>query len=124
MSELKNPRKQRKPSVGRGGVPTPPGFEAHPERRHNGAWKKEDTPRYKLEKMMTLSESEIKDIVNNPKASLFERKLATCIGRGNWREIEGMINQVYGKPREEVTVRRGKPEESLSDAELDEAIFG
>lgn len=95
----KNPTKQRKPSVGRGGVPTPPGFEAHPERRHNGAWKKEDTARYKLEQMLKLSESELKDVATNRDAPLFERKLATCIATGKWKEIEGMMNQVYGQPK-------------------------
>ncbi len=98
---IKNPTKQgkRKPSVGRGGVPTPPGFEAHPERRHNGAWKKEDTARYKLEQMLKLSESELRDIATDKEAPLFERKLANCIATGKWREIEGMMNQVYGQPK-------------------------
>jgi hypothetical protein len=96
----KNPIKQRKPSVGKGGVPTPPGFEAHPERRHNGAWKKEDTPRYKLEQMMKLTEPELKQLASDNDAPLFERKLAQCINRGDWKAIEGMINQVYGMPKQ------------------------
>ena len=58
---MANPTKQRKPSIGKGGVPTPPGFEAHPERRHNGAWKKEATARYKLEKMLVLTADELND---------------------------------------------------------------
>lgn len=97
---LTNPTKQRKPSFGKGGVPTPPGFEAHPERRHNGAWKKEDTARYKLEQMLKLSESELMALVQNEKAPLFERKLASCITTGKWKEIEGMMNQVYGAPKQ------------------------
>lgn len=100
----KNPTKQgikkRKPSVGKGGVPTPPGFEAHPERRHNGAWKKEDTARYKLEQMLKLSEAELRDLATDKEAPLFERKLANCIAIGKWKEIEGMMNQVYGQPKQ------------------------
>lgn len=100
----KNPTKQgtkkRKPSVGKGGVPTPPGFEAHPERRHNGAWKKEDTARYKLEQMLKLSEAELRNITTDKEAPLFERKLANCIATGKWKEIEGMMNQVYGQPKQ------------------------
>lgn len=109
--EHKNPTKQRKPSVGRGGVPTPPGFEAHPERRHNGAWKKEDTARYKLEQMLKLTSDELKKVAGDDDAPLFERKLATCIAKGNWKEIEGMMNQVYGQPKQKIenTIITPKP---------------
>ena len=96
------PTKQRKPSFGKGGVPTPPGFEAHPERRHNGAWKKESTPRFKLEKMMELSLAEINAIADDADAPLFERKLANAIIDGEWKTIEGMTNQVYGYPKQSV----------------------
>ena len=96
----KIPTKQRKPSVGKGGVPTPPGFEAHPERRHNGAWKKEDTARYKLEQMLKLTADELKKLATDNEAPLFERKLAQCIAKGNWKEIEGIMNQVYGQPKQ------------------------
>lgn len=100
QKQLANPTKQRKPSFGKGGVPTPPGFEAHPERRHNGAWKKEDTARYKLEQMLKLSEAELRALAQDKDAPLFERKLATCIATGKWKEIEGMMNQVYGAPKQ------------------------
>jgi hypothetical protein len=99
QEQSENPTKQRRPSFGKGGVPTPPGFEAHPERRHNGAWKKEDTARYKLEQMLKLSESELGNLAQYKDAPLFERKLATCIATGKWKEIEGMMNQVYGQPK-------------------------
>lgn len=68
--------------------------------RHNGAWKKEDTARYKLEQMLKLSESELRDIATDKEAPLFERKLANCIATGKWKEIEGMMNQVYGQPKQ------------------------
>lgn len=85
--------------------------------RHNGAWKKEDTARFKLEQMLKLSEKELKSIVVDKEAPLFERKLATCIANGNWREIEGMMNQVYGQPKQkiETTVTAPKPLVDLSE---------
>lgn len=111
------PRKQRKPSVGRNGVPTPPGFEAHPERRHNGAWKKTETARYKLEQMIKLTEQELEKISEDPNRSLFERKLATAIKKAQWKEIEAIINQVYGIPKqtiEQTNIEAPKPLEDLS----------
>lgn len=70
--------------------------------RHNGAWKKEDTARYKLEQMLKMSELELKELASNREAPLFERKLAMCIAKGNWKEIEGMMNQVYGQPKQKI----------------------
>jgi len=79
--------------------------------RHNGAWKKEDTARYKLEQMLKMSEPELKDLAGNREAPLFERKLAMCIAKGNWKEIEGMMNQVYGQPKQKIeqTITAPKP---------------
>ena len=79
--------------------------------RHNGAWKKEDTARYKLEQMLKLPEEELKAVATDREAPLFERKLATCIAKGQWKEIEGMMNQVYGQPKQKIeqTVIAPKP---------------
>ena len=65
-----------------------------------GFWKKEATARFKLERMMTLSEAEINAIRDDVDASYFERKLATCISNGDWAELQGMMNQVYGMPKQ------------------------
>lgn len=65
-----------------------------------GFWKKEATARYKLEKMIQMSRAELEKIIKNPKAPVFEKKLAQCIIDGEWKEIEGMINQVYGTPKQ------------------------
>lgn len=93
----------RKPSVSPlNGVPTPPGFEAHPERRHNGAWKKEDNPRYKLEQMMKMNEDELRVIIGDADAPMFERQLAKWIIKGDWKVIESQINQVLGAPKQQV----------------------
>lgn len=110
-----NPTKQRKPSVGRGGVPTPDGFEKYPERRHNGAWKKEDTARYKLEQMIKLSQDEIMEIANNKEAPLFERRIArSLLKENNWQVTEKMINQVYGMPKQQVEQTNLEPPKPLS----------
>lgn len=79
--------------------------------RHNGAWKKEDTARYKLEQMLKLTEGELCSLAQNTDAPLFERKLATCIAKGQWKEIEGMMNQVYGAPKQQIdhTIAEPKP---------------
>ena len=79
-------------------------FGNKPENRHNGAWKKEDTPRFKLEQMMKLSEQEIEGIINDELAPKFEKKLAEALRDGNWNVIREMIDQVYGKAKESVDV--------------------
>lgn len=70
--------------------------------RKPGNWKREDTPRYKLEQMMKLTSEELQKIAEDKKSPLFERKLATMINSGDWSVYAGMITQVYGKPKEEV----------------------
>lgn len=70
--------------------------------RHNGAWKKEDTARYKLEQMLKLSEAELLALEKDREAPYFERKLAGCINKGDWATLAGMMNQVYGMPKQEV----------------------
>ena len=70
--------------------------------RNPGGWKKTDTARFKLEQMLKLSENELKNIALDKEAPLFERKLANCIAKGQWKEIEGMMNQVYGQPKQKI----------------------
>lgn len=97
-----NATKQANVKAGRGGIipPVDKQFgQPNGNPRHNGAWKKEDTARYKLEQMLKLSESELRSLAQDKDAPLFERKLATCIATGKWKEIEGMMNQVYGQPK-------------------------
>lgn len=89
-------------------VKTPPnptgkgGFADNPQNRNPGGWKKEDTPRYKLEQMMKLSADELRKVAEDKDAPLFEQKLAIAIKNGQWREIKEMIQEVYGKPKESV----------------------
>lgn len=117
MSENIVPTKQRRPSVSPiSGAPTPPGFEAHPERRHNGAWKKENTPRYKMEKLLSSTQEELEEHQKNPEvfvstiASILLRlKTVTATDKAMELEsvvksLERMINQVYGTPKQSVDV--------------------
>lgn len=85
----------------------PTGFHTNPERRNPGGWKKSDTPRYKLEQMMKLSEEELLAIAEDKSAPKFEQKLAIAINNGEWREIKEMIQEVYGKPKESVDISSG-----------------
>lgn len=81
------------------------GFHTNPERRHNGSWHKEDTPRYWLETMMKMEEDELMGIWNDTRNPLFKRKIARCIRDGDWKELKEMIQEVYGKmPEMQITV--------------------
>ena len=72
-------------------------------KRSNGSWKKEDTPRYQLEQMIKMKADEVVKIANDPDAPLFSRRLARSLLKENkWNVTEAMINQVYGKPKEVV----------------------
>lgn len=73
------------------------GLDKNPQNRHHGAWHKEDTPRYWLETMMKMKDSELEAIIASKESSTFKKKLAECILNGEWTEIKEMIEQVYGK---------------------------
>lgn len=77
--------------------------------RSTGAWKKENTARYKLEQMMQLKESELIAIVTNESLPYFDRKIAKSINEGDWKVLESMINQVYGAPKQHLEVEPVQP---------------
>ena len=69
--------------------------------RHNGAWRKEDTARYKLERMYELTQEQVVAIANDKDAPLFERRLARSLLKENDFSVsERMMNQTYGAPKE------------------------
>ncbi len=103
MTTTKQEVRNTNGTFGKGHTPTT-SFADRPEDRHNGAWKKEDTPRFKLEQMMKLSQLELGEVIDDVEAPLFERKLATAIRDGNWTVIKEMTQEVYGKPKESVDV--------------------
>ena len=80
------------------------GFGDNPHHRSTGHWKKEDTPRYKLEQMMKMSAQELQDIILTENIPLFEEKLATAIIESDWKTIREMIAEVYGNPKTSVDV--------------------
>jgi len=86
-----------------GGIP-PAGFNAHPEHRHNGAWKKEETARYKLELIIKMSDTELQELIDDLTTPRFDKNMAVAVQNGQWKELDSMINQVYGKPKESVDV--------------------
>jgi len=69
-------------------------------KRGRGFWRREDTPRYKLEQMMKLDEDELRVIIRDADAPMFERQLAKWIIKGDWKVIESQLNQVYGLPKQ------------------------
>lgn len=73
------------------------GFGDNPDNRSNGSWKKEDTGRYKLEKMMTLNDVELQAVLDNPNSPRFEKMLAEGLLRGQWTTAKEMMDQVYGR---------------------------
>lgn len=84
------------------GNTSPAGFKQNPQNRNPGGWTKSSTPRFKLEQMMKLSTPEIKTIIDDEEAPLFERKLAIAIDDGDWKIVKEMIEQVYGQPKQTV----------------------
>lgn len=96
--------------------------------RHNGAWKKEDTPRYKLERMITMGDDELQEIIDDPGAPTFEKAMADIIMQAKsdcdkdgtkrpaqmrFKAISDMIDQIYGKPAQTtVSVDAGDQEKA------------
>lgn len=113
----KNAKTQAIKGAGKGGIVPPKERrfgQPNGNKQGRGFWKKEDTPRWKLEQMMKLTDTELFEVANNSDAPLFERKLAQCLKDGKWKEIQEMINQVYGFPMQAVETRDLTPPPPLS----------
>lgn len=95
--------KQTRDEKGRitGGHP-PNGLDKNPENRHSGAWKKEDTLRYKIEQTAKMDDSELAAIVDDDTQPRLVRNFAGAVQRSQWREIKEIIEMIYGKPKESV----------------------
>lgn len=100
--EDQNATAQATPRAGRGGVVPPKDRQfgqPNGNPRNPGGWKREDTARYKLEQMLKLTDVELTAIANDPKAPLFERRIATSmIKEKDFKTTAAIINQVYGAP--------------------------
>lgn len=120
----KNPTKQ--------GFPDEVGYKKPPKSRqfgepdgnprHSGAWKKEDTLRYKLEKLINgLDDNELEEVLKDPKTSPGVRRLATLLYKSNyekpeneWRVWESALNQAYGLPKQSIEQTNLEPPVPLS----------
>lgn len=80
----------------------------------HGFFKKEDTPRFKLEQMFKLSEKELREIVGNKDVPIAERRLAKFVLVGEWKDYREMIDEVYGYPKQAVETRDLTPPPPLS----------
>lgn len=121
-----NPTKQANPHAGRGGVLPPKNRQfGQPEGnpRHNGAWHKEDTPRYKMEMMMKMTDAELEAARADETKTSFERSFANILYLSRTATdieeaqkcmiiLEKMVNQVYGQmPTVQITAEADKETE-------------
>ena len=120
MSAVKTRKKSRRKIPTKQGFPDEVGYKKPPKNRqfgkeggnprHSGAWKKEDTLRYKLEKLINgLDDGELEEVLNDPKTSPGVRRLATLLYKSNyekpeseWRVWESAMNQAYGLPKQSI----------------------
>lgn len=84
--------------------------------RHNGSWHKEDTPRYKIECLMKMSDEELEKVRRDEEKQSFERAYANIIllmrsatdieeASKAAKALNDMIHEVYGKmPEMQITV--------------------
>lgn len=98
------------------GTGVPAGFNKHPENRHNGSWHKPDTPRYKIERLMEMSDEELEKVRADGHRTSFERAYANNIllmrsatdideASKSSKALNDIIHEVYGKmPEMQITV--------------------
>lgn len=93
------------------GSVSPGGFQNHPEHRHNGAWNKEDSPRYHIECMLSMDKKELKKVLDGEHElfkSEFDRGIANNIillktatdvdeARTSMETLIKTMESVYGK---------------------------
>ena len=98
----------------------PDGFEKHPERRHNGAWKKEGTLRWKWEQILKMDDEELTEILKDPKIGRVEKMTAEVLLDKRMKSTEkvGVLDrlatQVYGYPKQSVETTVLEPPKPLS----------
>ena len=132
MPAVKARKKKRRQNPTKQGFPDKVGYKKPPKSkqfgepdgnpRHNGAWKKEDTLRYKLEKLINgLDDGELEEILNDPKTAPGVRRLAILLYRSNyekpeseWRVWESALNQAYGLPKQAIEQTNLEPPLPLS----------
>ena len=90
--------------------------------RHNGAWKKENTLRWKWEQMFKMTDKELREVLANPEAGRVEKITADVLLDSNMKSTEKiavldkLATQVYGYPKQSVETKDVTPPQSLYDA--------
>lgn len=85
--------------------------------RHNGAWKKDSTLRYKWEKILEMDEAELKEVLRDPKCGRVEQMTAEVLLDRQMKPTEKiavldkLATQIYGQPKQKIeqTVIAPKP---------------
>lgn len=104
-------KKATKQGAGKGGVVPPKEHQfgqPNGNPRHNGAWKKEDTLRYKWEQMLKMDDAELSLVLADPKASRAEKITANVLLSGDMElkdkldALMKLATQVYGQPKQQI----------------------
>lgn len=85
--------------------------------RHNGAWKKENTLRFKWEKILEMDEPELREVLKDPKCGRVEQMTAEVLLDRQMKATEKiavldkLATQIYGQPKQKIeqTVIAPKP---------------
>ena len=109
--ESDNPTKQ-------GNVKTEVGYKKPPVKnqfgqpggnpRHNGAWKKEDTVRYKWERILEMDNDELREVLSDPKCGRVEKMTAEVLLDNEMKSTEKiavldkLATQIYGQPKQKI----------------------
>lgn len=99
------------------------GEKANP--RHNGAWKKEDTLRYKWEQILKMGDDELRSVIRDSKCGRVEKMTAEVLLDKEMRSVDKiavldkLATQIYGQPKQkiETTVTAPKPLVNLTERE-------
>ena len=76
--------------------------------RHNGSWKKEDTLRYKWERILEMDDSELREVLMDPKCGRVEKMTAEVLLDNEMKSTEKiavldkLATQIYGQPKQKI----------------------
>ena len=76
--------------------------------RHNGAWKKEDTLRYKWERILEMDNAELHEVLSDPKCGRVEKMTAEVLLDNEMKSTEKiavldkLATQIYGQPKQKI----------------------
>lgn len=76
--------------------------------RHNGAWKKEDTLRYKWERILEMEDEELHEVLKDPKCGRVEKMTAEVLLDNEMKSTEKiavldkLATQIYGQPKQKI----------------------